>query len=183
MPRKRRKGGGLNGMGTTLREAQALRRAIDDRLQRYNDPKFTKMEEGTRRRLSARLTDAVEMARLGMPDIVGRRAKKRAWTLEALIFDISNALHRAGVPVAANPDPLVNPAQALSRELAVMAGLARDIDEVGTLYKQALLARRILLAGYDWSDVWLDGRMALSPGREEQLTENVINTGPAMWSK
>jgi hypothetical protein len=148
--------------------AHALRRRIHELLRDKNQIVFTRIPDDKRWRLLAELTLACIRAQFGLNLAQGSRTKRTAWTLDVFTFDVCYALHRADVPVVADPDPETSHAQLVVKQLAAIIGLE---GSDGTFYNQMRRARQFLL-GRDPDDddvfqAWLDGQLIVLPASRE----------------
>ena len=103
------------------------------------------LTEPARRRLVDDLVDAAGFALAGLVGVVrGKRARPRAWALDILLRDVSDALLRAGVASTMNPHPDLSRAQSLAKEIAEKIGVPGHSERgVGNLFHQAQRAKEI----------------------------------------
>jgi hypothetical protein len=148
--------------------AHALRRRIHELLRDKNQTVFTRIPDDKRWRLLADLTLACIRAQFGLKLAQDSRTKRTAWTLDIFAFDVCLALHRADVPVVANPDPGASHAQLVVKQLAAIIGLE---GSDGTFYNQMRRVRHFLLGSDPDNDdilqAWLDGQLIVSPDQRE----------------
>jgi hypothetical protein len=146
-------------------EAQNLRQAICGILQSFDDRIVATMPEDLREQLVTNLTLAGISVRAGIRvtrSAQGSRVKRSAWERDLLARDVSWAAWRAGLPIGADPDPTVWPAQRLAREIAALLGLTEDDGTVGSFYHSMQRAARSLSASAPEDGIaqaWLDGRL------------------------